>query len=178
MSRREGAVAAFNRVVDTDDGDSIQVSVVQFDPDGDDGDADHYGPPGVDGAPIPGIDYVALADGTGTGSRNAVGYLDPKNAGKALAGEARLYSRDASGNIMAELWLKNDGSIVMSNANGSMQLASDGTVNANGTIVDTSGNVLGKAEVTAKANSAASVTLSQHLHPHPFGPTGAPTAGT
>lgn len=93
--------------------------------------AQHFASPGDDSHPLPG-DYVAMAGAAGTGRENAVGYLDPKNEQKAQAGDKRIYARDGDGAAVVEVWLKNDGTAVVINANGSVTLRPDG-----GTVVET-----------------------------------------
>ena len=64
----------------------IPVSDVKCDPGGGANvTAEHAGPPGDDSHPLP-DDYVAIGAASGTGRETAVGYFDPKNAGKAQAG--------------------------------------------------------------------------------------------
>jgi hypothetical protein len=87
--------------------------------------------PGVDALPLPG-DTVALEDSSGTGCEQATGYADTRNAGKAAPGEVRLYSRDASGAVMGDVWLKGDGSIVATNAGGSLTLSAVGVLSVAG----------------------------------------------
>lgn len=68
----------------------------------------HYAPAGDDALPLPG-DFAALERSTGSGTEHATGYHDPKNEGKALPGEKRLYVRDEEGELVAELWLSRTG---------------------------------------------------------------------
>lgn len=93
-------------------------TVVEVEPDGDarldmgGGDlvtAEHYGDAGDDSHPLPG-DSAATVDGEQIGSRVATGYWDA-SAQKAGAGEKRFYSRDSGGAVVAEIYLKADGSI-------------------------------------------------------------------
>lgn len=65
---------------------------------------------GDDSQPLPG-DFVALDESTGAGTAQTTGAFDPVNAGQALPGEKRLYSRKADGSVVGEVWLKNDGSL-------------------------------------------------------------------
>lgn len=67
-----------------------------------------YQPPGVDAPPLPG-DGALLQEAPGTGVRAAIGFDDPKNEGKALEGEHRIYSRTVDGELVCEVWLKRDG---------------------------------------------------------------------
>jgi hypothetical protein len=138
----------------------------------------HMADAGDDSQPLAG-DYGAVlgiprsrgADGV------LVGYVDIKNAGKAASGEKRIYSRDASGNVVAEVWLKNDGSVSIitpkttithaadgtitttNNGGGFISMASSGVVTINGVTFDKNGNVSTSGEMTADG-----VDLSTHVH--------------
>lgn len=72
--------------------------------------AEHFSAPGDDAHPLPG-DYVVGVSIQRSGGSAVVGYMDPKNDQKAAAGEKRIYARDGDGKSVAEMWLKNDGSI-------------------------------------------------------------------
>ncbi len=75
--------------------------------------SDQYGPAGDDSRPLPDdLAFVEPKDG-GTGSRAALGYVDPVNPPEAVEGEKRLYSRDVDGVIAAVVWLKQDGTIAI-----------------------------------------------------------------
>lgn len=75
--------------------------------------AQHYSTPGDDAQPVP-SDYVAMIPVPGSGKYVAVGYLDPDNAQTAGPGGKRIYSRGPDGGVaVAELWLKNDGTIIV-----------------------------------------------------------------
>lgn len=94
--------------------------------------AEHFADAGDDSHPLI-TDYVALNEDSGSGRETAIGYLDPLNEPKAQPGEKRIYGRDAdSGAVVVEVWLKNDGTAVVSNDNGSVTLRPDG-----GTVVTT-----------------------------------------
>jgi hypothetical protein len=82
---------------------------------------------GDDAPPLPG-DYVALEDSAGAGRQQVSGCSDVRNAGTAAPGEKRIFARDADGNIVCEIHLKNGGSISIENAEGSLVLQDDGTV--------------------------------------------------
>ncbi len=149
---------------------------VKCDPGGDTITAEHFSDPGDDSQPLRG-DFVALSDSSGSGCEAAVGFADVKNQGKAKPGEKRIYARDASGAVKVELWLKGDGSLVIDNGSGQVELASSGDVTINGVVIDASGNIQAPGEVTAMAAGPA-VKLSTHLHGTPLGPTQPPTPGT
>jgi hypothetical protein len=148
--------------------------------------AQHFAAAGDDSHPLPG-DYVALNTDSGSGRESAVGYLDPLNAPKALAGDRRIYARDASGALIVEVWLKNTGEATILNANGSVTLRPDGSIKGdngsgsfeleaggdflvNGVIIDTSGNITSPATITApnivgaSSVTAAGKELVDHAH--------------
>ncbi len=161
--------------------------------DGDPVTAGHFAPPGTDARPLPG-DVAYLGDDLGAGNAQAVGYQDPKNAGVAGAGEHRLYSRDADGAIVAEVWAKADGSILIRSelASSSVELKADGAISlateqasaelgADGAI--NLSNATGGLAIDASGNVVATTPLGTfgagtHTHASPFGPTGPPIPGT
>lgn len=133
-----GRVAALLEFVRALRGD-VKVSDVKVDRGGGDNRTyEHFADAGDDSFPLP-ADYVASIGQAGTGRESAVGYLDPLNEQKSLAGDKRIYARDpATGAQVVEVWLKSDGTAVTENANGSATLAPDGLItltNANGSIV-------------------------------------------
>ena len=128
-----------------------------------------FTPPGVDAVPLPG-DFAALEDSAGAGAEQTTGFADVRAAGKAGAGEVRIYARRADGSMAIELWLKADGTLV---------IGSGGDVTINGVTITASGEIRAPGEVTAMASTpATSVGLSTHLHGSNTGPTTPPTAGT
>ena len=88
---------------------------------------EHYADAGDDSFPLQ-SDYVATIVIPRSGSHSAIGYLDPKNERKANVGDKRIYARDSNGDTIAEVWLKNDGTIITSNSNGNIELKPDGTI--------------------------------------------------
>jgi hypothetical protein len=152
---RVAAVLAFARTLVGD----VKASDVTVDRGGGDNRTpQHFSDVGDDSFPLP-QDFVASVDQTGTGRESAVGYIDPKNEQKSTAGDKRIYARDAAtGEQVAEVWLKNDGTAATSNANGSAVLAPDGSTTvttpastfeckADGSIAGTNGS--GDFELTA-----------------------------
>lgn len=114
--------------------------------------ARHLGAPGDDGNPLPG-DLAALLPLAAEGSQALAGYIDPKNAGVAAPGERRIYSRDATGDTVSVIWLKNDGTI---------DITSSAGITLNGVVqVDTSGNITTPGDVTA-----GGISLQNHTHPY------------
>jgi len=88
----------------------------------------HFSPPGDDSYPIPG-DYVQYILIRGTRRGMVAGYIDPQNGQKAGPGEKRIYARPGSqGASVVELWLKSDGTAVLSNAAGSVTLSPSGQI--------------------------------------------------
>lgn len=71
-----------------------------------------YQAPGLDAPPLA-DDLVVMVETARNVDGAAVGYVDTVNAGKAEAGEFRVYARKADGSIPCEIYLKKDGSIVV-----------------------------------------------------------------
>lgn len=150
--------------------------------------AETFSPVGDDAYPLP-QDYAALSSDDGEGRESVVGWLDPVNAPKTAAGEKRIYGRDSgSGASVVELWLKNDGTAILSNSAGSITLKPDGTIEhlngsgtlvlqadgvifGNGATIDTSGNITSPATITAPnivANTSLTINgkeMKDHTHP-------------
>lgn len=174
-------VQSFERVTD-ENGEAVEVKVDEVD--GPLLTLEHFAPCGDDAPPLAG-DFAAIKEATGTGTAQAVGYLDPKNRGKALGGEKRIYARDPDdGSVVAELWMHGDGSFdllaIKSGADIRIStLQSEGVIDLNGVKIDKLGNIVAPGEVTAM-NAAAPVKLSTHLHTSatPGAPTSPPTPGT
>jgi hypothetical protein len=153
----------------------------------------HFAPPGTDAHPLAG-DVAYLGDDLGAGNAQAIGYQDPKNAGVAGAGEHRIYARAADGTLVAELWLKADGSILARSvlAGSSAELGPDGAISltapaasaelgADGAI--SLENAAGGLSIDAAGNVVATTPLGTfgagtHGHNSPFGPIGPPIPGT
>lgn len=102
----------------------------------------HFSAPGDDSHPLPG-DYVLMSDPRGSGRQSVSGYHDPKNLQTAAAGEKRIYSRDESGATVAEVWLKNDGSINIQSINGASVFINGVEITPDGDIKLANGVVLG-----------------------------------
>lgn len=164
---RVGIVLSSSRVFG-DTGHGVDVKV--------DGDAnptvvEHYADPGDDSVPLPG-DSAALEDSSGTGGEQCTGYADTKNAGKARAGEKRIYARRPDGSVACDVWLKGDESIAVTfGAGGSFECKANGDVVINGVKIDKLGNVTTRGEVTA---GLTPIKLTSHAHP--TAGTGAPSA--
>lgn len=115
--------------------------------------ARHFSAPGDDSAPIAG-DWCSISDASGTGRQSAVGYYDAINAPKSSPGEKRIYGRDPSGEVVSEMWLKNDKTVAISNAAGSFLMQADGVVVINGVKITPEGDVV----------LPNGVTLGEHKH--------------
>jgi len=109
--------------------------------------------PGDDSYPLK-TDRAFLVSNGREGGESAIAYGDPISAPVALEGDKRIYGRQANGTTVNQVWLKNDGSIVISNdnatleisaagsikgsnSNGFYELQTDGDFNINGVIFDT-----------------------------------------
>jgi len=122
---------------------------------------EHYSAPGDDSHPLT-TDYVHINSNERSGGENAIGYLDPLNAGVAQPGDKRIYARDAdTGLTVVSWWLKNDGSAILANALGSIELLADGSVNINGVIIDSSGNMIIPASLVLNGKEIAEHDHSQ-----------------
>ena len=134
--------------------------------------AEHFAPAGDDSFPLT-TDYAYVSPVPTSGGFVVVGYIDPKSAPKAQAGDKRIYARKSDGLLAVEVWLKNDGSVVIANDSGSFEMEAGGDVIINGAKITTDGDVI----------TASGVSLDNH--PHAQGndsaddiqvPTEAPTA--
>lgn len=150
---RIAKLLSFVRVTRND----AKISDVKVDPGGGPNiTAEHFASSGDDAHPLP-DDYVIINDLAGTGRKASVGYLDPVNTPKALPGDKRIYARDGdTGAVVVEIWLKNDGTAIVSNDNGSVMLRPDG-----GSIITTPESTLdAKADGSIKgANGSGSFEL-------------------
>jgi len=134
----------------------------------------HFVPPGDDSQPLP-TDVAYLGEDTGTGNAQALGYQDPDTAPVAGAGEKRIYARSGPGVVACEIWLKADGTVLLKNAQGSLELTVDGTARVS--------NALGSLELAAAGGATVTTPLgtfgaTTHMHTSPFGPTGPPIPNT
>lgn len=129
--------------------------------------ADHFAPVGDDSHPLP-TDYVLVTEIPQSGSKIAIAYLDSVNAGETLEGEKRIYARDPNtGTPVNQVWLKNNGDVLLSNDNGSILLQADGTVNINGVTIDPSGNIDTPGSISAPSMVVNGVELATHTHAQP-----------
>ncbi len=117
----------------------------------------HFSSPGDDSQPLPG-DVVFVAEDEGAGNGQIVGYQDPKTSPAAGVGEKRIYARSGAGSLAAEVWLRSDGTIILKNTLGSIEL-------------DPTGNVTVKTPL-------GTYGAASHAHSTPFGPSGPPLPNT
>lgn len=115
---------------------------------------EHFSAPGDDSFPLE-TDYAVSVPVPGRGRQAVVGYVDPVSTPKSLKGDKRIYARDASGALVVELWLHNDGAGELSNALGSLTLLADGTFNINGVLISAAGTI----------TDANGIVLGTHTHP-------------
>lgn len=159
--------------------------------------AEHYAPAGDDSFPL-NTDYVLGISVRQTGRGAVIGYLDPRNAPKAEAGEKRTYARDpASGDVVVEFWQKADGSAILVNENGQIELdpegaidsrnengyatlRADGTYEVNNVTIDPDGNIQTPVTIDAaqSVRSPSMVVSGRELagHDHPI--TSGSSSGT
>lgn len=153
--------------------------------------AEHFSDSGDDSHPLPG-DYSHVEPQAGSGRVSSVGYIDPKNSHKSRTGEKRIYARDPeTGESIVEIWLKNDGSVVIENSaitvdilqGGSMRaenqggyfsILSNGDFEVNGVTIDAVGNIDTPSSVSSPSVVVDGKELANHNHPagSPPGNTG------
>lgn len=158
--------------------DGANISEATTDPGGGDNLTADYAPGvGVDAPPLAG-DYIALLPMPRAGGFVAVGGVDTVNAGVADPGEYRIIGRDPAGAIVSVVWLRGDGSLVLSNAaGGAIVLEASGEINLNGAKVSLAGII--EAPNVIAGVGPATVSLLTHMHPTaPAGPPSPPTPGT
>jgi hypothetical protein len=168
MMGTTAVVQSFERVSD-EDGEGVDVKIETAGEDNVD-EAEHFANVGDDAPPLKG-DFAAVSEAPGAGSLRVAGYVDSKNPGKALGGEKRIYARSADGAPVAEIWLHGDGLVEIT------ALAPGGRYKIGKVEIDQDGNIKTPGEVTAKADTPAMVTLTQHIHPTGTGPSGPATPG-
>lgn len=128
---------------------------------------EHFAPIGDDSNPLK--TDIPVAVPINGGSRYAiVGYIDVANESESESGDKRIYSRDAAGNIKAEVWLQNDGAIVAQNENGVFEIKPSGEIaleNDNGSIVlDPAGNITAEnSEASLDLLSTGAIALENAL---------------
>lgn len=139
--------------------------------------AQHFADCGDDSQPFPG-DFVATNEAPGHGNEQVTGYIDPLVTQEAGPGEKRIYSRSAPGVVAAVIWLKADGTVVVTNELGAIEMAPDGDVTINGVVIDVAGNISTPGTIQGLEVSNAAVSLGTHVHTSaaPGSPTGPATS--
>lgn len=93
--------------------EGVPIAHVKIDPGGGNNlTAEHTQPAGQDSQPLPG-DYMIPVRDVRSGELIGVAYFDPNNPGIAAKGEWRAYARNASGGIVAVIYLKNNGDTLL-----------------------------------------------------------------
>lgn len=131
---------------------------------GDNVTAQHFGPSGDDAPPLKN-DYSVLGSAKGSGNASAVAYRDQKAENYiAKAGEKRIYSRDESGAVKAEVYLKADGTAEIKNASGLFVMEPGGDVVINGVRITKAGVIQtpGGASISSDFTNAGGITLGDH----------------
>lgn len=141
--------------------------------------ADYFQPAGEDSQPLP-SDALAVLKIRHEGRGLVIGVSDPKNGQKAAKGEKRLYSRDSAGNEVAEIWVQNDGSVLIDNESGSLFLSGAGEITGQNdagsfkldlsgvfsindlVTVDTSGNIVTPGDINAKNLTLTDTLTAAH----------------
>ena len=118
-------------------------------------------PAGYESKPLKN-DRSFVVESRRTGNYKHIGIQSGKGSNSLKDGEARVFSRDADGNIIASVTVFNDGDLLVGNANGSLLLKADGSIDANGAVITKDGDVV----------SAAGISLNTHVHQ--FVETGTP----
>ena len=122
---------------------------------------EHFAPVGDDSAPLADDDVLAIPLDGDTENLVAAAYAD-KTTKVAAPGEKRIYARDSSGAVSAEIHLKNDGSIDIKGKAASATIAANGDISISGTKVSLRvGEPLGSFLNTLHAGVTAWVPVPQ-----------------
>jgi hypothetical protein len=90
---------------------------------------------GIDAKPILKDNVVTMKQENSGNQPIVIGTNDVINESVTSEGEVQIYSRNPEGVKQADILIKADGSIKLSNSNGSFELKADGTCKASGDIV-------------------------------------------
>jgi len=90
---------------------------------------------GIDAKPILQDNAVTIKQENSGSQPLVIGTNDVISESVTTEGEVQIYSRNAEGVKQADILIKADGSIKLSNSNGSFELKADGTCEASGDIV-------------------------------------------
>ena len=134
MRSEIGKLLSFTRVLRND----VKISDVKIDTGGGvNTTAEEFAPAGDDSFPLK-TDYILASATQRSGGKAVHGFIDPINEPKAQEGDKRIYARNAAdGTVIVDVWLKNDGTAITANENGSIELSPDGSIkgtNNNGSI--------------------------------------------
>ena len=122
---------------------------------GDQRTAQIFGPCNEDFAPPEDCKAIEFKLGRGRGYLVSVAYHNQSILPQAIHGEKRLFSTNQAGNtVKAEVFLKQDGTILIENDNGYFEMKPSGEIEINGATITTSGNFV----------TAAGISLDDHLH--------------
>jgi len=90
--------------------------------------AEYFQSSGEDSPPLLG-DTLGLVSAQRQGGKHSFGVIDTKPGNKkAVAGEVRRYARDSSGDIVAEFYLQEDGTVLLTNTLGAVTIFPDGSI--------------------------------------------------
>ncbi len=87
-------------------------------------------PAGIDCTPLE-TDTAVTSTSPGDSGQNVVGYIDPDNASKGDG--VYLYARTPDGSPVADIWLKSDGSVVVTTSGASIEVAAAGGITMSNT---------------------------------------------
>lgn len=125
---------------------------------GDERTVQYFGPCNEDFAPPENCETYNKNLGRDAGYLISIAYHNQLIAPVAVHGERRLYSTNQAGDtVMAEVFLKQDGVILIKNSIGEFEMATDGTVTING------------AQITPTGDFITASGKSLNLHTHPQG---------
>ena len=139
--------------------------------------ADLINPAGEDSLPLSQSDIIYLAKVEGINQLVALG-ITSKSLG-AKEGEKIIYSRKANGNkveLMAKIYLKNDGKLQIEAVDNISVRSKEDVILNNGDDYAVKFNELDKEMKKLKEQLNGFIKeYNSHTHPHPQGPTSAPT---
>ena len=115
----------------------------------------HFSPAGDDSQPLA-EDYAIAVPIANSGQYAIAGYVDVNNAQSAEPGGKRIYARGSDGAQVAELWLKNTGEIVASNAIGNVSVSPAGDIDISNNIASFTLSAAGAISVS---NAGGSFTI-------------------
>lgn len=146
----------------TDNLEDGQITRVMVDPGGNPArTTDHISSPGLDAPPLEGDDFGFGLRSSGEGRFVVLGYASPRSWRSALPGERRQVSRAISGDVVAEFYLRRDGTILLLGAGGGKaELQTNGDWDVNGAKITIDGDVV----------TSDGISLRSHTH------EGSPTA--